>query len=177
MLLRIIAITVIAIAAMTANHITNTNLLLASQSSPTELAYGGPVEVVDQGAIVAVDGIRVHRSISINLHRLLVAARNDGIVLSGWGWRDHQTQIRLRRSHCGTSHYAIWEMPSSRCRPPTARPGRSMHEQGKAVDFTYRGRSISNRSNPGYKWLAANAHYYGFYNLPSEPWHWSTNGR
>ncbi len=26
------------------------------------------------------------------------------------------------------------------------------------------------------QWLAANASSYGFYNLPSEPWHWSTTG-
>ncbi len=68
-------------------------------------------------------------------------------------------------------------MPSSQCRPPTARPGASMHEQGKAIDFTYGGRTIGTRSSPGYKWLAAHAASYGFYNLPSEPWHWSTNGR
>jgi LAS superfamily LD-carboxypeptidase LdcB len=52
-----------------------------------------------------------------------------------------------------------------------------MHEQGLALDFTYNGSLISSRSNPGFQWLAANAAGFGFYNLPSEPWHWSTNGR
>ena len=28
----------------------------------------------------------------------------------------------------------------------------------------------------GFAWMKANAGQYGFYNLPSEPWHWSTNG-
>ncbi|WNG61464.1 M15 family metallopeptidase [Archangium gephyra] len=28
----------------------------------------------------------------------------------------------------------------------------------------------------GFVWLKANAARYGFINLPSEPWHWSTNG-
>ena len=51
-----------------------------------------------------------------------------------------------------------------------------MHEQGKAIDFIYGGRIISSRSSDAYQWLAANAAGYGFYNLPSEPWHWSTNG-
>jgi len=51
-----------------------------------------------------------------------------------------------------------------------------MHERGLAIDFTYQGRVISSRSSPGYQWLAAHAGSYGFYNLPSEPWHWSTNG-
>jgi D-alanyl-D-alanine carboxypeptidase len=51
-----------------------------------------------------------------------------------------------------------------------------MHELGLAIDFTLNGSLISSRSNPGYQWLAANAGGYGFYNLPSEPWHWSVNG-
>lgn len=184
MFLRLLAVSVIAVAAAIANHTTNTNLLLASRTSPTELAYGGPIELVDQGAIVAVDGIRVHRSISGNLHRLLNAARNDGIRLSGWGWRSHRRQHELRLINgCpdGWIHRPGERptdfAPSSRCRVPTARPGRSMHETGLAVDFTYRGSVVNSRSSPAYRWLAANAARYGFYNLPSEPWHWSINGR
>jgi LAS superfamily LD-carboxypeptidase LdcB len=68
-------------------------------------------------------------------------------------------------------------MPASQCRPPTARPGTSQHEKGLAIDFTYNGRLIRSRSSAGYQWLAANAAAYGFKNLPSEPWHWSTTGR
>ena len=52
-----------------------------------------------------------------------------------------------------------------------------MHEQGKAIDFTYNGRTIGSRSSPAFRWLRDNAGRYGFKNLPSEPWHWSTNGR
>jgi D-alanyl-D-alanine carboxypeptidase len=51
-----------------------------------------------------------------------------------------------------------------------------MHERGLAIDFTYNGSLISSRSNPGYKWLAAQAGRFGMFNLPSEPWHWSTTG-
>jgi len=137
---------------------------------------GGGGSYPSSGQIVKVQGFRVHVDIAQNLEAMLNAAASDGIHFGGWGYRDHQAQIRLRKSHCGTSNYAVWHMPSSRCRPPTARPGRSMHEQGKAIDFTYGGRGIGTRSNPGYKWLAANAAAYGFYNLPSEPWHWSVNG-
>ncbi|MPZ73317.1 MAG: hypothetical protein GEU74_08820 [Nitriliruptorales bacterium] len=28
-----------------------------------------------------------------------------------------------------------------------------------------------------FTWMTRNAKTYGLYNLPSEPWHWSTNGR
>ena len=47
-----------------------------------------------------------------------------------------------------------------------------MHERGLAIDFD----NCSYRSSACYLWLAGNASWYGFYNLPSEPWHWSING-
>ena len=52
-----------------------------------------------------------------------------------------------------------------------------MHEQGLAIDFTNNGESIRSRSNPAFVWLSQNAGRYGLRNLPSEPWHWSVNGR
>ncbi len=111
-------------------------------------------------------------------HRIIpnFTAEADGISLSGWGYRDPQRQIELRRQNCGTSDYAVYQMSPSQCSPPTARPGQSNHERGLAVDFTYGGRTIQSRSSPAFQWLAANAARYGFYNLPSEPWHWSVNG-
>ncbi|MEM9561585.1 MAG: M15 family metallopeptidase [Actinomycetota bacterium] len=136
-----------------------------------------PTEPVTKDETVVVEGIRVHRSIAANLQGLLEAAEADGISLSGWGWRDTNTQIRLRRQHCGTTEYAIYRMPSSQCSPPTARPGSSQHERGLAIDFTYNGGSISTRRNAGFRWLDANAAAFGFKNLASEPWHWSTTGR
>lgn len=148
----------------------------AAAARTTTSGGGGGGSYPSASQIVKVQGFRVHVDIAQNLEALLNHAAADGIHFGGWGYRDHQAQIRLRKSHCGSSNYAIWHMPSSQCRPPTARPGRSMHEQGKAIDFTYGGRAIGTRSSPGYKWLAAHAASYGLYNLPSEPWHWSTNG-
>ncbi len=127
--------------------------------------------------IVKVGTFWVHEDIAGNLRQLLDHAARDGIVLGGWGYRDHSAQIRLRKSHCGTSNYAVYSMPSSQCRPPTARPGASQHELGKAIDFTNNGRTIGTRSNAAYRWLKQHAATYGLYNLPSEPWHWSVNGR
>lgn len=118
----------------------------------------------------------VHYSIAEATQAMFNAACADGITFGGWGWRSPQTQIDLRKSHCGTSHYAIYNMPSSECRPPTARPGNSMHERGKAIDFTYGGAQLT-RGSRGYRWLAVNAKRYGYFNLPSEPWHWSLNAR
>jgi hypothetical protein len=118
-------------------------------------------------------GFRVHACLADRVNRLVAAARRDGLRLSGWGWRSTESQIELRRQHCGTSYYAIYEKPSSQCNPPTARPGSSMHERGLALDFS----NCSSRSTSCWRWLNQHAASYGLYNLPSEPWHWSTNGR
>lgn len=126
--------------------------------------------------ISTVQGIQVHASIAGRVDEMLNSARSDGVDLSGWGWRDNIKQIQLRQQNCGTSEYEVWEKPASLCNPPTARPGQSNHERGLAIDFTYRGGSITVRSNPGFVWLNNNAHRWGFVNLPSEPWHWSTDG-
>jgi peptidoglycan hydrolase-like protein with peptidoglycan-binding domain len=126
--------------------------------------------------IVSVRGIKVARQIAPQVEALLAAAEADEIRLSGGGYRSAAAQIELRRKHCGPTHYDIWEKPSSQCKPPTARPGRSNHEKGLAIDFTYNGATIKSRDNPGFRWLAANAGCFGLYNLPSEPWHWSVDG-
>ncbi|MDH4278668.1 MAG: M15 family metallopeptidase [Acidimicrobiia bacterium] len=142
-------------------------------ATPTPVpASTGALDIRDAGK-----GIKVDVSILADIQRLLADAEAAGVDLAGGGYRDPAAQIRTRRNNCGTSNYAIYEMPARQCRPPTARPGRSMHEQGKAIDFTYNGRLIRSRSGAGWNWLKANAANYGLKNLPSEPWHWSTNGR
>jgi peptidoglycan hydrolase CwlO-like protein len=127
-------------------------------------------------SLTTVNGITVASSVADRVRGLLNAAAADGINLSGYGYRDFNAQIALRRQNCGTTQYAIWEMPPDACSPPTARPGYSYHERGIAIDFMANGRFINSRSNPGFVWLAANAGRFGFYNLPSEPWHWDTRG-
>ena len=110
-----------------------------------------------------------------NLSALLGAASAVGRNMCGGGYRDPAQQVALRRSHCGSSNYAIYEAPSSSCSPPTARPGTSMHERGLAIDITCGGVTIG-RGSSCFGWLASHAAGYGLHNLPSEPWHWSTDG-
>ncbi|MEM9714531.1 MAG: D-alanyl-D-alanine carboxypeptidase family protein, partial [Actinomycetota bacterium] len=124
----------------------------ARRRSPSTVGQPAP-----PSEIVNVQGIWVHQSIATNVDALLTAAAADGINLGGGGYRSAEAQLRVRRNNCGTSNYAIYEMPASSCRPPTARPGSSMHERGLAIDFTYNGGGIGSRSNPAYQWLAANA--------------------
>lgn len=121
-------------------------------------------------------GIRVAPSIRGNLARMLAGAKADGIYLTGGGYRSSAGQIALRRAHCGSSTFSVYQARASSCSPPTARPGYSQHERGLAVDFAD-SRGGLNRGSPGYRWLRANAARYGFFNLPSEAWHWSTTGR
>jgi len=124
-----------------------------------------------QSDTVVASGFRVHKCLASRLNDMVAAAKKSGITLTGWGWRDYNEQIALRRQHCGTTYYDIWQKPSSQCNPPTATPGKSLHEYGLAVDF-----SSMTSTSAGFKWLKANAAKYHFYNLPSEAWHWSWNG-
>ncbi|MCZ7629747.1 MAG: M15 family metallopeptidase [Microthrixaceae bacterium] len=135
-----------------------------------------PPGTVTWSDVTKVGSFWVHRSIASNVQGLLSAASAAGFNLTGGGFRDPASQIALRRAHCGTSYYDIYQRPASQCSPPTAIPGRSMHEQGRALDIKSGGVLITSRSSAAFQWLAANAARYGFYNLPSEPWHWSTNG-
>lgn len=126
--------------------------------------------------LATVKGITVNAQIATRLRNLLAAAQADGLTLGGTGYRCPDQQIQLRKAHCGTSQYEIYDMPSSLCTPPTARPGSSMHEKGLAIDFTCNNTTIPNRASPCFIWLATNAANHGLYNLPSEPWHWSIDG-
>ncbi len=130
-----------------------------------------PVDLTD------VWGIVINVLIAEQLEGLLIAMEAEGFTLGGGGYRDNSRQIELRRQHCGTSEYAIYQMPASQCGPPTARPGFSQHQVGLAIDFTHNGRIIRSRNTAVFQALTRIAPDYGFVNLPSEPWHWSTTGQ
>jgi len=147
---------------------------IADRNSPSSGSYVIPDDLkVD---LTTVRGITVNVIIADQLEGLLAAMAAKGYILGGGGYRSPSRQIALRRQHCGTSEYAIWRMPASRCHPPTAPPGKSAHEKGLAIDFTYNNRALRSRRSDIYKTLAKLAPKFGFKNLPSEPWHWSVNG-
>jgi len=145
---------------------------LAASAAPRS-SSGGPISIVGAGDIVSVRGIQVSRAIASQLAGLLAAADAAGLALSGGGYRSAQAQIQTRRANGCPD---VYNSPASSCRPPTARPGQSMHARGLAIDFTCNGALVGSRGSPCYRWLAANAPRFGLRNLPSEPWHWSTNG-
>ncbi len=117
--------------------------------------------------------IEVHEDIAEQTRALYDAAFDAGLDLGGWGYRPIQRQIELRAAHCGGTDYDIWHKPVFECAPPTARPGFSKHEQGRAIDFTVHGASIQSHDDPAFLWLRQHGLQFGFVNLESEPWHWS----
>lgn len=173
-----------------ADQLSTRQILVSEEIRQIELALAsklpvstasGPVTPAMRDDVVRVDApagddTYVHGAIANDLANLYAAAAADGIALGGWGWRDPSMQIEVRRNNCGTSDWEIYKKPAALCNPPAARPGFSQHEAGLAVDFTYKGAVISNEYSVAFKWMEANAHRWGFYNLPGEPWHWSTTG-
>jgi zinc D-Ala-D-Ala carboxypeptidase len=165
-------------AAAKAARATSSSSSSSSSSRPSAPA----TQIVNSApGLVTVGGITVASSLGPNLKALLDAARADGIVLGGHGYRSTESQIRLRQVNGCPD---VWNSPASACRVPTAKPGSSEHEKGLAVDFTYNGQTICFPNpgsrcsgNPGFNWLKANAHKYGLRNLATEAWHWSTTGR
>ena len=131
-----------------------------------------------------VQGILVNSEIAVNLDLLLRDARARGIRLGGGGFRDMESQIRLRVAHCprvSSPDDPDVSRSGISCTPPTAPAGYSNHQMGLAIDFTCNGLGIINKSRrPGttvcFNWLRDNAARYGLFNLPSENWHWSVDG-
>jgi D-alanyl-D-alanine carboxypeptidase len=73
-------------------------------------------------------------------------------------WKEQRRLYRLYRKGLG---------------PRAARPGRSNHQRGTAVDV-----SVGDESSAAYAWLAANACRFGFKRtVRSEPWHWEYRPR
>lgn len=145
-----------------------------------QAAAGGAVAAAAAGSagsgqIIPVDGITGGLSVSFAARWTVMAgaARAAGVILTGSGYRSNARQIELRKAHgCGGSR--IYDS-SCKGNPPTAVPGRSRHETGDAVDVRLTG--AGGRQSPEYRWLAANAARFGIFNLPSEPWHWSKDGK
>lgn len=123
-------------------------------------------------------GVRIRATVLPQFMAMVEAAKRDGIDLFpiSSAWRDPAKQIALRKQNCPD-----WQnSPPGDCSPPTAKPGTSQHEKGNAIDFGNmcfaRGKVPSCHGNARWEWLTQNASKFGFKQLPSEAWHWSTTG-
>lgn len=111
----------------------------------------------------AIGGAYVNSLVSQQVLAMVEAAKNEGTTLEfSNSFRSYAEQQALYKANCS----------GTVCNPPTAVPGKSQHERGLAIDFS----ACDNKLTSCYKWLAQNAATYGYYNLPSEPWHWSVSG-
>jgi hypothetical protein len=119
------------------------------------------------------NGIVVCDNILTNLEAMIAAAQKENLALTGYGYRHAENQRQKRIQNCNGNTTDR----NAKCSPPTALPGYSRHNAGLAVDFRCNNNPIDSRSSPCFKWLQTNAATYKFYNLPSEPWHWSIDGR
>lgn len=154
-----------------------------------EMPGGGRIKnktVPNRSDIVYVKGafskkVPLHRSAAAAHEALLCAARADGIrepllrpTGSRSGFRDPEQQA------------AAWKRAlvkygsEENARKWVAKPGSSAHQSGRAIDFYLGGLNDSRnvtklRQTPAYRWLAANAHRFGFYPYRAEPWHWEYN--
>jgi hypothetical protein len=159
----------------------------------------------EANGIVEVYELKVDKSIEQQTKELIEAGREAGFDFmpeekgkkKSSAYRNTEGQIEARIANgCGHKHGATKEQDvqrvfydkSSSCSPSTARPGRSMHELGLALDLRVNGEAIANRPD-AFEWLHKNAHKYGFFNLGDkklqgpeykgsviESWHWSVNG-
>ena len=119
----------------------------------------------------------VHRCLKESLEALFrdynQTVSDPKYYLGGWVWRSHKRQIELREKHCGTSHHDVYTKSASECSPPTARPGKSAHQDGLAVDFYCQNSLLSKTNcNGAFNWLDCKAAHYGLAELSSESWHW-----
>jgi len=103
--------------------------------------------------VLEVDGIFP----SDLVEKMISSAKSDGINLQiNSGFRTNRKQKQL---------YDKFKRTGS---PPTARPGRSKHQSGTAVDFQTGG-----GTSPAYFWLVRNAINFGFVRtVKKETWHW-----
>ena len=141
-----------------------------------------PLEVVTVSNPNRMTTTLLHRCLKPIVEKLLSdynrTVSQPELKLGGWGWRSHAKQIALRTQNCAgsdgvPSQYDIWEKPARECVPETARPGKSNHQDGLAIDFYCRGSSVKEHTcGNAYKWLTCNAARYRLIRIQSETWHW-----
>lgn len=109
--------------------------------------------------LVKESGLLIAQDLAEGWKQMKAAATAEGITLTGSCFRSYERQIALRAEHGCPNQ-------GDTCSVPTAWPGNSRHERGRAIDF----------AQYSFSWLSANAAEFGFKNLPSESWHWSDTG-
>ena len=140
--------------------------------SDDAVAPGTVAPLCPEGIVPTAAGIPACKRIANKFDEMIAAARVANQNISGSGYRSPERQKELRKKYCEGN----FTDQSAPCDPPTALPGYSNHNNGLAFDLRCDGQQIRSTDNACFKWLISNASAYGLFNLPSEPWHWSTDG-
>lgn len=126
--------------------------------------------------IVTVENGLVHRQLAPLVEQMLTDARTAGVPLQiTVGYRSCIFQQQLRAQNCGLGDFNLYQKPSEQCTPPTEPAGKSMHNEGLAIDFHCVGYGLIQNS-PCYTWLKEHGATYHLKEHVLEPWHWSTTG-
>lgn len=107
-------------------------------------------------------GERLRHDAARSFEQMYSEARNAGLWL--WAISGHRSWAQQKYL------YLLYQKGLG---PRAARPGRSNHQRGTAVDI-----SVGSVHTRTYEWLAANACRFGFRRtVSSEPWHWEYRPR
>jgi LAS superfamily LD-carboxypeptidase LdcB len=134
-----------------------------------------------------IDGKPVNVNIADAVLDLKAAAKKDGInVIINSGFRPDYGSRLNTKSEAGVSVSAdsqeyLYSLFLKNGTPSTAKPGRSKHGNGIAIDFNTgtRGNGIKTRLDPKlYSWMVKNSWRFGFVRtVPSEEWHFEYWGK
>ncbi|HEX7099391.1 MAG TPA: M15 family metallopeptidase [Acidimicrobiia bacterium] len=148
--------------------------------------------------LLEVEGCLLERDAAYTLSLLLEEAREDGITLvahecyrsldaqqAAYERRCPVVEEEIKKIDPVTGEETVVKVKKGRsCSgPPIARPGRSNHGWGRAIDFG-NGRRVLSCGDAAFAWLQENASRFGWVH-PSwarcgrstqEPWHWEWGG-
>lgn len=148
--------------------------------------------------LMEVEGCLLERDAAYTVSLLLEAARRDGVYLFAQEcYRSLGAQVAAYERRCpiveeeitkvdpetGEEEVVAVKRERSCSGPPIARPGRSNHGWGRAVDFG-NGQRVLSCGDAGFAWLQENAGRYGWVHpdwarcgrSTQEPWHWEWGG-
>ncbi len=131
----------------------------------------------EQANLTTVAGSRLHSKLAPYVQKLISDAKAQAVPLAiNVAYRSCDYQIQLRANNCGLGDYNIYQKPSNLCNPPTEPAGKSLHNEGLAVDFSCSGFAYFPGS-PCLQWLEQNGKKYNLIKHEVEDWHWSTTGK
>ena len=131
----------------------------------------------EQQNLIVIAGGQIHKKLAPFVTALITNAQSEGVGIAiNVAYRSCDYQLQLRGANCGLGDYNLYQKPSNLCNPPTEPAGKSLHNEGLAIDFACNGYGFF-ESSPCLNWLKQHGAQYHLYNHAVEAWHWSTTGK